>query len=541
MSSHQPFDNDLALYQQYSNLALYQHNPSPTEPLMNQNQNSNQVEGIMSTHTNPQSQSQNETNNTGNDTGNRSQLFPPAPPARTRTVSYNAPVASSTWPNLGRGMVDPLSSLSGVSLVQGFSNTGSYPPTTHQRHASYHGGMTAWNPQPQLQSLPQSLSQPLPHSQLQRYDFLASDFQYQMAPTQATGTCQPQDIFKKSATEALFGQTTLDTPDTSARATPIDDGRYLSVQKQIDPVAPNDWRTSSGTTSDSMPTIERLHIRQNSGSSTEDMMETSSQTSDFDDLALDGYTPAVLPRMTEAVAVKKKRTRTPQACEACRKRKAKVSSRNTSSESTYWISTDDCSATANIHVRGANSSISHASLQSWLQRNHHPSPMLVPPVVLRWPLNWQRSAAIVESMHDTAALPSDQTWFTLLSPSLPIRLRKTMSCNSNWKLADFNEETTGLPRRGLHTHSRRTISLGHWMMLPWPRWDSAASSHMIGRPNTTRCPLSDPSRRTSTGSTSTVMLQSQPVLWDRQVLHPSRTTHLLVSAKSRWSRLTIST
>lgn len=329
MSSHQPFNNDLALYQYYSNPALHHPIPTLTETSVNLLQTSNQGESIMSTH--PQPSTQSDTNSNGNGNANvnvsRPGLLPVPQAGRTRTISYNPPSAASTWSDIGRDMIDPLTTLNGGVFVSDFSSAASYPPTTHQRHASYHGGMTSANYQPPLQTLSQPLSQPLPpfqsQSQSSNFDFFAPDFQYQMAPVQAAGTCQPQDIFKKGATEALYAQTTIDTPDTSARATPIDDGRYLSVRNQLDPVPPNDWRASSAATNP-LPSIQKLHLRQNSASSMEDGADTSSQTSELDDLALEGLSPAILPR-ADHDGEKKKRTRTPQACEACRKRKAKVS------------------------------------------------------------------------------------------------------------------------------------------------------------------------------------------------------------------------
>lgn len=140
-----------------------------------------------------------------------------------------------------------------------------------------------------------------------------------MAPS---GTVQPSAIFSRSDLKDIScPQTSLGTPETSARATPVDDESYLRLQQATRAGLPNDqWQPAAPKTDPVMP-MNVLHPQRSVGLTIEEDGRDMSEPNESP-LALPVLFPAVIK---PANGEKKKRTRTPQACEACRKRKAKVS------------------------------------------------------------------------------------------------------------------------------------------------------------------------------------------------------------------------
>lgn len=144
--------------------------------------------------------------------------------------------------------------------------------------------------------------------------------QQSLAPT---GTVQPSAIFGRSEVKDIsYPQTSLGTPATSARATPVDDEPYLRLQQATRAGIPaGTWQCAPPKT-DPVPTVKVLHSQTTMDRS---MEGDDGHYSEMNESPL-VVSPLLPPNLAKSGAgEKKKRTRTPQACEACRKRKAKVS------------------------------------------------------------------------------------------------------------------------------------------------------------------------------------------------------------------------
>lgn len=136
-------------------------------------------------------------------------------------------------------------------------------------------------------------------------------------PTAPMGTVQPSDIFRQMPVkDASYPQTALGTPDTSARATPNADELSFTTHKAT-PAGPSALWQPLAPKTDPVPSTKTLKLLQTPPESSEDVESNHS----IDDSPMSG--PIVL-QAVKGNGEKKKRTRTPQACEACRKRKAKV-------------------------------------------------------------------------------------------------------------------------------------------------------------------------------------------------------------------------
>ena len=316
MSSHLPFDVDFSLYQQYSNFTYFPLHPEGT-PIY-QFQDTPDTSSTMST--NPQSPPQDQNQ------ANAGRLLMPTPgrPQNTRTVSYQPPSTTVAW---GEHDQDPSQAFESTRSSRGLDMFGvaSYPPypsnpqyqsPTRQRHTSFPGTMS------DLSAHRMASQQPTLHYQTELF---TDNYQFAPPPTQPLQTVQPSSIFKESFSEALYAQASLDTPDASARATPFDDGRYPLERNVSNSGSVQGWHSSAPNT-DSLPSIQTLHIRQYSNNSSMGHLSQDSPTSEFDELAEEEGMTSTIPKGPGdgQNGEKKKRTRTPQACEACRKRKAKV-------------------------------------------------------------------------------------------------------------------------------------------------------------------------------------------------------------------------
>ena len=312
MNSHQPSLNNLAFYTQksdHSNLVLSLEDPYHNDFAM------------YPPHFNPLDTSSN--SDVTSHLSNMSSTLPPSPPqqnnaniyltqptpdgGRTRHTSYQPPpVTTATWPESEYDMAGAFASFQHDRLFEQDRIVSDFS-TNHQRHSSYPGIGTGMANQPTG----------IQNSQFQ-HDFLPI-FQFQPTPIH---TVQPSAIFKN---DTLYTQTAAGTPDTSARGTPFDEGAYLSVSNGPVPPAVDNWQ-SSASNLDQLPSLQSLHVRQYSSSSLGDLNGSASPVSEHGVFSRDGGGhPMLMPRVPED-GDRKKRTRTPQACEGCRKRKAKVCS-----------------------------------------------------------------------------------------------------------------------------------------------------------------------------------------------------------------------
>lgn len=155
------------------------------------------------------------------------------------------------------------------------------------------------------------------HTEYRPYQFLPA------GPSQHAGTVQPAAIFgKPELRDESYPQTTLGTPDTSARATPSNEPKGHDNHKRLLVSSTLQY----GATHPIASSLSSQSLLSAEPSEDERLAADESSMEQFEDHGPAVTEPQAGP--SRKGTEKRKRTRTAQACEPCRKRKAKVSSQS---------------------------------------------------------------------------------------------------------------------------------------------------------------------------------------------------------------------